>query len=76
MEIIVLIAAIILVTGIGMHLIHLLNAQPDARIAAYHFNDALPVVGRRSRKHHWRAPEAPGQPAGTSRRAHRTDADR
>lgn len=55
METIILIAAIILVIVIGMRLIHLLNAQHDARIAAHHFSDALPGVGRRSRKHHRRA---------------------
>ncbi|MFD9358356.1 hypothetical protein [Streptomyces sp. NPDC060031] len=61
METLVLIAAIVLMTGIGMRLIHLLNAQHDARIAAYHFSDPLP--------------KPPGQPDGTSRRAHRTGAD-
>ncbi|WP_329382861.1 hypothetical protein OG625_20275 [Streptomyces sp. NBC_01351] len=62
METIVLIAVMILVTGMGIHLIHLLNAQHDARIAAYHFSDPLP--------------RPPGLPDDTSRRAHRTDADR
>ncbi|MFG2875226.1 hypothetical protein ACGFYU_09495 [Streptomyces sp. NPDC048337] len=76
MDTIVLIAAIIVVTAIGMRLIHLLNTQDDARIAAHHFNDALPGVPRRSRKHHGRAPGSPGQPDDTGRRAHRTDADR
>ncbi|WP_157847630.1 hypothetical protein [Streptomyces violens] len=42
MEILVLIAAIILATGIGMRVIHLLNAQHDARIASYRFSDPLP----------------------------------
>ncbi|WP_369260179.1 hypothetical protein [Streptomyces sp. R35] len=62
METIVLVALIILAIGIGMLRIHLLNAQHDARIAAYHFSDPLP--------------RPPGLPDDTSRRAHRTDADR
>ncbi|MFE9633349.1 hypothetical protein [Streptomyces sp. NPDC006463] len=62
METIVLIAVIILGIAIGMRWIHLLNARHDARIAAYHFSDPLP--------------RPPGLPDGTSRRAHRTDADR
>ncbi|MCX5097513.1 hypothetical protein OOK36_54655 [Streptomyces sp. NBC_00365] len=62
METIVLVALIILATGIGMRWIHLLNTQHDARIAAYHFSDPLP--------------RPPGLPDDTSRRAHHTDADR
>ncbi|WP_371616694.1 hypothetical protein [Streptomyces sp. NBC_00454] len=62
METIVLIAVMILVTGIGTRLIHLLNAQHDARIAAHHFSDPLP--------------RPPGLPDDTSRRAHRADAGR
>jgi len=62
METIVLVALSILATGIGMYWIHLLNAQHDARIAAYHFSDPLP--------------RPPGLPNDTGRRAQRTDADR
>ncbi|MEU9378993.1 hypothetical protein AB0D94_35280 [Streptomyces sp. NPDC048255] len=62
METIVLIAVIILATGVGMRLIHLLNAQHDARIAAYHFSNPLP--------------RPPGQPDDIGRRAHHRDADR
>jgi hypothetical protein len=62
METIVLVALSILATGIGMYWIHLLNAQHNARIAAYHFSDPLP--------------RPPGLPNDTGRRAHRTDADR
>ncbi|MFZ3494937.1 hypothetical protein ACODT5_17250 [Streptomyces sp. 5.8] len=62
METLVLIAVTILAAGIGMRLIHLLNAQHDARIEAYRFSDPLP--------------RPPGLPDGSSRRAHHTDADR
>ncbi|MFZ3495935.1 hypothetical protein ACODT5_22420 [Streptomyces sp. 5.8] len=62
METLVLIAVTILTAGIGMRLIHLLNAQHDARIEAYHFSDPLP--------------RPPGLPDDISRRAHHTDADR
>ncbi|MCX5146492.1 hypothetical protein OHB36_06765 [Streptomyces sp. NBC_00320] len=62
METIVLIAVTILAIAIGMRWIHLLNAQHDARIEAYRFSDPLP--------------RPPGLPDDTSRRAHRTDADR
>ncbi|MFI1766084.1 hypothetical protein ACH41H_29060 [Streptomyces sp. NPDC020800] len=62
METLVLIAATILATGIGILLIHMLNAQHDARIAAYHYSDPLP--------------RPPGQPDDTSWRAHRSHAGR
>lgn len=62
MEALVLIAAIILATGIGMGLIHLLNAQRDTRIAAHRYSD--PPM----RPH--------GKRGGTGRRSHRRDADR
>ncbi|MFF3943145.1 hypothetical protein [Streptomyces phaeofaciens] len=62
MEILVTIVVIVLAIGVGMRLIHLLNAQHDARIAAHHFSDPLP--------------RPPGLPDDTGRRAHRTDADR
>ncbi|MCX4547042.1 hypothetical protein [Streptomyces sp. NBC_01565] len=42
METVVLIAAIILMTGIGTLWIHLLNNQHQARIAAHHFTTPLP----------------------------------
>ncbi|KOY56472.1 hypothetical protein ADK59_18770 [Streptomyces sp. XY332] len=61
-ETIVLIAVIILAIAIGMRWIHLLNAQHDARITAYHFSDPLP--------------RPPGLPDDTGRRTHPTDADR
>lgn len=62
METIVLIAVTILAVGIAMHLVHLLNAQHDARIEAYRFSAPLP--------------RPPGLPGDTRRRAHHMDADR
>ncbi|MFD8948572.1 hypothetical protein [Streptomyces xanthophaeus] len=62
METLVLIAVIALAIAVGMLWIHRLNAEHDARIAAYHFTDPLP--------------RPPGLPDDTSRRAHHTDADR
>ncbi|WP_371525970.1 hypothetical protein OG302_07205 [Streptomyces sp. NBC_01283] len=59
METLIVIAVIVLAIGIGMRLIHLLNAQHDARIAAHHFSDPLPRppglpddTGRRARRRH------------------------
>ncbi|WP_405480018.1 hypothetical protein [Streptomyces sp. NBC_00009] len=62
MEAIILIGAIVLVTLMGMRLIHRINARHDARIASHTFSDAMPGVGRRSRKHHRRVPEDPSGP--------------
>ncbi|MFF4450037.1 hypothetical protein [Streptomyces sp. NPDC001502] len=62
METVVLVALIILATGIGMRWIHLLNAQHDARIEAYRFSDPLP--------------RPPRLPDDTGRRAHHTGAGR
>ncbi|AQT75580.1 MULTISPECIES: hypothetical protein [Streptomyces] len=61
METLVLIAVIILAIAIGMRWIHLLNAQHDARIAAYRFSDPLP--------------RPPGLPDDNGRRARPADGD-
>ncbi|MEV8530719.1 hypothetical protein [Streptomyces sp. NPDC051211] len=50
METIILIAVVLAMIGVGMRLIHLLNAQHDARIAAHHYTDVLPGVGRRGHR--------------------------
>ncbi|MFD3562409.1 hypothetical protein ACFWVU_22425 [Streptomyces sp. NPDC058686] len=63
MEAIILIGAIVLVTLLGTRLIHRINARQDARIASHTFSDAMPGVGRRSRKHHRRVPADPSGPA-------------
>ncbi|MGW2274290.1 hypothetical protein [Streptomyces yangpuensis] len=62
MERLVLLAVIILATGIGILLIRLLNAQHDARIEAYRFSDPLP--------------RPPGLPRDSDRRAHHTHTPR
>ncbi|MCX5082670.1 hypothetical protein ACFC18_06460 [Streptomyces sp. NPDC056121] len=63
MEAIILIGAIVLLTLLGMRLIHRINARHDARIASHTFSDPMPGVGRRSRKHHRRVPEDRSGPA-------------
>ncbi|MDX3073465.1 hypothetical protein ACIP98_01170 [Streptomyces sp. NPDC088354] len=49
METVVLVAVILVMTGVGMWLIHLLNVQHAERIAGHRFGDTLPGVGRRHR---------------------------
>ncbi|MFG2576743.1 hypothetical protein [Streptomyces sp. NPDC048481] len=44
------VVVIILVIIAGMILIHRLNAQHDERIGAFRYSDALPGIGRRTRK--------------------------
>ncbi|MET9678493.1 hypothetical protein ABZY68_36225 [Streptomyces sp. NPDC006482] len=39
-------AAVVLLIALGMSLIHRLNAQHDARIAAHHFSDPYPAIAR------------------------------
>jgi hypothetical protein len=49
-EIIVTVAAIIAMIMLGVLLIHGLNVRHNQRIAAFHYSDAWPGIGRRSRK--------------------------
>ncbi|MFI9210944.1 hypothetical protein ACIGW7_22860 [Streptomyces sp. NPDC053253] len=46
METLIVIAAVALLIALGMRLIHRLNAQHDARIAAHHFSDPFPAIFR------------------------------
>ncbi|MET9438405.1 hypothetical protein [Streptomyces sp. NPDC006551] len=46
METLITLAAGALLIALGMRLIHRLNAQHDARIAAYHFSDPFPAISR------------------------------
>ncbi|MGW6400225.1 hypothetical protein [Streptomyces sp. NPDC055134] len=66
MEAIILIGAIVLVTLMGMRLIHRINARHDARIASHTFSDPMPGVGRRSRKNHRRVREDASGPVDRS----------
>lgn len=46
MDILITLAAGTLLIVLGMRLIHRLNAQHDARIAAYHLSDPFPAISR------------------------------
>ncbi|MFE5944747.1 hypothetical protein ACWCQ0_45240 [Streptomyces massasporeus] len=46
METLITIAAIALLIALGVRLIHRLNAQHDARIAAHHFGEPFPAIRR------------------------------
>ncbi|MGW7546173.1 hypothetical protein ACWGKQ_34465 [Streptomyces sp. NPDC054770] len=49
------VAVLLVVIAVGVVLIHRLNAQHGERIAAFHYSDALPGIGRRLRRHRRRA---------------------
>ncbi|MFF4693215.1 hypothetical protein [Streptomyces sp. NPDC001307] len=44
-------AALLLLIAVGVVLIHRLNGQHAERIAAFHYSEALPGIGRRPRRH-------------------------
>ncbi|MFF5935172.1 hypothetical protein [Streptomyces sp. NPDC012508] len=46
METLIALAAVALLIALGTRLIHRLNAQHDARIAAHHFSDPFPAIAR------------------------------
>jgi hypothetical protein len=66
----VTVAVIIFVIVAGMFLIHRLNVQHGERIGAFRYSDALPGIGRRTRKNP-RATAPKGPPADATRREHR-----
>jgi hypothetical protein len=66
-EIAITMSVIIAMIVIGGLLIHLLNDRHDERIAAFHYGDALPGIGRRSRKIR-RPAEHAGSPVATTHR--------
>ncbi|MGW7383820.1 hypothetical protein [Streptomyces sp. NPDC054794] len=70
METAVTVAVITFVIIAGMFLIHRLNAQHDERMGAFHYSDALPGIGRRTRKSP-RAAVPKGPPADATHREHR-----
>jgi hypothetical protein len=39
-------AVIILLIGVGLLLLHRLNVRHEERIAAFHYSDTLPGIGR------------------------------
>jgi hypothetical protein len=49
-ETVITVSVITVMVIIGVLLIHLLNGQHNERIAAFHYSDALPGIGRRRRK--------------------------
>ncbi|WP_030816402.1 hypothetical protein [Streptomyces sp. NRRL F-2799] len=69
METVVTVVVITLVIITGMILIHRLNVQHAERIGAFHYSDALPGIGRRTRKSP-RAAVPKGPPADTPRGEH------
>ncbi|GGZ81342.1 hypothetical protein [Streptomyces bluensis] len=70
METAVTVAVVIFVIVAGMVLIHRLNAQHDERIGAFRYSDALPGIGRRTRKGP-RATVPKGPPADATPPEHR-----
>lgn len=62
METVVTAVLIIAVIAMGIVVIHQLNAQHDARIAAYRYGDALPGIGRLGAKNR-RAAKPSASPA-------------
>ncbi|WP_405553945.1 hypothetical protein [Streptomyces sp. NBC_01171] len=70
MQTTVTIAVILAVIIAGMFLIHRLNVQHAERIGAFRYSDALPGIGRRTRKSR-RATVSNSPPAGTTRREQR-----
>ncbi|MFJ5136449.1 hypothetical protein [Streptomyces sp. NPDC088707] len=62
METLITIAAIALLVALGMRLIHRLNAQHDARIAAHHFGEPLLAI-RRPPGHGHPTPRVHGTPS-------------
>jgi hypothetical protein len=62
MDILIALAAGALLIALGTRLIHRLNAQHDARIAAHHFSDPFPAIFRPpGHSHHTPAEQASGR---------------
>lgn len=75
METVITVSVIIGLIMLGVLLIHLLNGQHNERIAAFHYSDALPGVGRRSRKSR-RPASPPDRPSPPPPHAERRDGPR
>ncbi|WP_338495319.1 hypothetical protein [Streptomyces sp. SJL17-4] len=67
METVITLLAAALLIALGTRLIHRLNAQHDARIAAHHFSDPYPSLSRPPGHNNPGAPEriADRRPTGT-----------
>ncbi|WP_067391484.1 MULTISPECIES: hypothetical protein [Streptomyces] len=65
---VIAVAALLVLIAVGVALIHRLNVQHDERIAAFHYSDALPGVGRRTRRRRRAAGAAtvPARPTATA----------
>lgn len=47
---VIAVAVLLVLIAVGVVLIHQLNGQHDERIAAFHYSDVLPGIGRRPRR--------------------------
>jgi hypothetical protein len=66
-ETVITVAVVLAVIAMGIFLIHQLNAQHDARIASFHYGEAVQGLGRRRRPRRRRPATGPAGPpeAGT-----------
>jgi hypothetical protein len=65
---VIAVAVLLVLIAVGVVLIHRLNGQHAERIAAFHYSDALPGIGRRPRRHGRPAVDAtvPTRPTATA----------
>ena len=65
---VIAVAVLLVLIAVGVVLIHQLNGQHDERIAALHYSDVLPGIGRRPRRHRRSAADAsvPTRPTATA----------
>ncbi|MFJ3302977.1 hypothetical protein ACIPSA_07640 [Streptomyces sp. NPDC086549] len=65
---VIAVAVLLLLIAVGVVLIHRLNGQHDERIAAFHYSDVLPGIGRRTRRRRRSAVDAtvPTRPTATA----------
>ncbi|MFE9093210.1 hypothetical protein [Streptomyces sp. NPDC007264] len=55
---VIAVAVLLVLIAVGVVLSHQLNGQHDERIAAFHYGDVLPGIGRRPRRHRRSAVDA------------------
>ena len=65
---VIAVAVLLVLIAVGVVLIHRLNGQHDERIAAFHYSDVLPGIGRRTRRRGRSAVDAtvPARPTATA----------